>query len=206
MTDTPQTPAEKAEAAAIRRRWITLGEVVAIAGLIISALALWSSWAERRADDTQRRVEKQREIKAKTAVLLTGTPRRGGEELAVSDLAHPIQGITVTFPTALGLSPQTSAPSPIISVRWFAAKLMTLTDGGPDEQTGRLPVLIASDYWDGDQHITDRAVYDLVWRTHGRMLLGRSLRLEGMLLRERGKPDQARVDALWSKVAPAPKH
>ncbi len=210
MTVLPDTPAEKAEAAAIRRRWVTLGEIVAIAGLVISALALWSSWSERRADESERRAEKQSEIKAKTAVLLSGTPRRGGEVLAIADAAHPIQGITVTFPTALGVQPQTSAPSPAIAVRWFAAKLMALTDGGADSQTGRLPVIIASDYWDGDQHITDRAIYDLVWRTQGRVLLGRSLRLDGLLLHERGHADgkgadQARVDALWSRIAPAPK-
>lgn len=202
MSDMPETPAEKAEAAAIRRRWITLGEIVAIAGLVISALALWSSWADHRADEAQRRAEKRAETKARTLVLLTGTPRHDGSELAISDPAHPIQGITVTFPTALGASPQTSAPSPVIAARWFARKLIMLTDGGPDAQTGRLPVIIASDYWDGDQHITDRAVYDIVWRTEGRMLLGRAIRLEGLLLRERGTPDQARIDALWSRTAP----
>lgn len=202
MTDMPDTPAEKAEAAAIRRRWITLGEIVAIAGLIISALALWSSWSDHRADEAARRADKQREIKAKTAVLLTGTPRRGGEELAVTDPAHPIQGISVTFPTDLGISTQTSAPSPTIPVRWFASKLMAMTDGGADTQTGRLPVIIASDYWDGDQHITDRAIYDIAWRTEGRVLLGRSLKLEGLILRERGNPNQARVDALWSAIRP----
>ncbi len=205
MNDIPETAAEKAEAAAIRRRWVTLGEVVAIAGLIISALALWSSWADHRADEAQRREDKQTEIKAKTAVLLTGSPRHGGEELAVTDLAHAIQGISVTFPTAFGLPVQTSAPAPSIPVRWFAQKLMAMTDGGADSQSGRLPVMIVSDYWDGDQHITDRAIYDIVWKTEGRVLLGRSLRLEGLLLRERGTPDQARVDALWSRIAPAPK-
>lgn len=203
MNDLPDTPAEKAEAAAIRRRWVTLGEVVAIAGLIISALALWSSWADHRADEADRRAEKALAAKAKTVVLLTSTPQRGGEELALADAAHPVQSITVTFPTAFGLSPQTSALTPTISARSFAAKLMAMTDGGADRRTGRLPVMIASDYWDGDQHITDRAIYDIVWQTEGRLLLGRSLKLDGLILREREKPDQARVDALWSRVAPA---
>lgn len=203
MNDLPDTSAEKAEAAAIRRRWVTLGEVVAIAGLIISALALWSSWADHRADEADRRAEKALAAKAKTVVLLTSTPRRGGEELALTDSAHPVQSITVTFPTAFGLPTQTSAPTPTISARWFASKLMAMTDGGPDRRTGRLPVMIASDYWDGDQHITDRAIYDIVWRTEGRLLLGRSLKLDGLILRERGKADQRRIDSLWAKVAPA---
>ena len=45
-----------AEAAAIRRRWITLGKIVAVAGLIISALALYLSYADRRADEAERMV------------------------------------------------------------------------------------------------------------------------------------------------------
>jgi hypothetical protein len=32
------TPAER------RRRWINIGEMVAVAGLIVSGLALWNSW------------------------------------------------------------------------------------------------------------------------------------------------------------------
>lgn len=38
MTDKSPTDAQ------IRRRWINLGEFVAVAGLLISALALWNSW------------------------------------------------------------------------------------------------------------------------------------------------------------------
>ncbi|OYY69387.1 hypothetical protein [Sphingomonas sp. 28-63-12] len=205
MTDVPDTHAERAEAAAIRRRWVTLGEIVAIAGLIISALALWSSWADHRTDEAERRAEKAAEAKAKTAVLLTATPRHGGEDLALTDPGHPVQSITVTFPTAFGLPVQSSAPSPTIAARWFAAKLIAMTDGGADSRTGRLPVIIASEYWDGDRQMIDRAIYDIAWRTEGRLLLGRLVRLDGLILRERGKPDQARVDALWSRVAPAPR-
>ena len=55
MTD---TPAEKAEKAAIRRRWISLGEFVAVAGLIISALALWNGYTDRRTDQAEKQAEK----------------------------------------------------------------------------------------------------------------------------------------------------
>ncbi len=197
------TPAEKAEAAAIRRRWITLGEIVGIAGLIISALALWNSYADRRTDEAEKHAEKISETKAETAVLLVATPQHDGETLVLRDASHPVQSITVTFPTAIGTAPQTSAPSPKIEARWFAAKLIAMTDGGADTKTGRLPVLITSDYWAGDRHITDSAVYDIAWRTEGRLLRGRALRLDGLLLREHGG-SAARLNTLWSRMAPAP--
>ena len=44
----PETPQQQAaEAAAIRRRWITLGEVLAVAAVLISALTFWNSYQER---------------------------------------------------------------------------------------------------------------------------------------------------------------
>ena len=78
-----ETPAEKAEAAAIRRRWITLGEIVAVAGLIISALALYLSYADRRADEAERQREKASEEKVRSVVLLTAEPADGGRKLAL---------------------------------------------------------------------------------------------------------------------------
>ena len=46
MNDPVETPAE-----AKRRRLINLGEVIALAALIISALGLWNSWSNRDGND-----------------------------------------------------------------------------------------------------------------------------------------------------------
>lgn len=192
-----ETPAERAEAAAIRRRWVTLGEIVAIAGLVISALALWSSWSERRTDEAARRIEKTTEARTRTAITLTATPVGNGAALKLADPAHPIQGIKVTFPSAIGIGPHSSAAGPQIKARWFAPALLALTDKGPDDREGRLPVIIAADYWDGDRHVTDTARYDIVWRTEGRLLQGRALRLEGIVLRSRDA-SPAGLDAAWA--------
>ncbi|OYY90880.1 MAG: hypothetical protein B7Y45_05505 [Sphingomonas sp. 28-66-16] len=202
MSDVPDTPAEKAEAAAIRRRWVTLGEIVAIAGLIISALALWSSWAERRADETERRSEKASEAKARAAILLTATPEAGGKRLVVKDAAHSLQAISIAFPTALGVGPRTISLDPVIDGKWIADPLLKLTDKGPDTREGRLPVLITADYWDGDRHLSDTAVYDLVWRTEGRLIEGRAFRLKGLMLHQRKGATQAAIDARWSAIGP----
>lgn len=201
MTD---TPAEKAEKAAIRRRWISLGEFVAVAGLIISALALWNGYTDRRADQAEKQAEKAQASRARNVVLLTATPAHGGETLTVRDTQHPVQSISVAFPAALGIAPQGSTGDLEIRADWVSGALLSATDKGPDVQKGRLPVLITADYWDGDDHVTDKALYDLLWRTEGRFLRGRMVRLTGMVLRARHDASQAQMDAAWKQVGPKP--
>ena len=195
-----ETPSEKAEAAAIRKRWLTLGEIVAIAGLIISAIAFWNSWDQRQSDESERRQEKAVETRVKTAVLLRGTPQRNGAVLLLTDPDHPVQRVTITFPSAFGLSPQTSSVDPQIEAEWLHAKLLLIAEKSDDERRGSIPVMIASNYWQGDELIVDRAIYDLAWRIRGRFLQGRIVQLRGLALRERGKPSQARLDAMWTKT------
>lgn len=196
-----QQAVERAEAAATRRRWITLAEVVGIAGLIIAALSLWMSWSDRRADEQERQVEKASETKARTLVLLAATPEHDGARLALKDEAHPIQSIDVRFPAALGIGARTSVLEPRIEAGWFADAILKATDKGPDVQQGRVPVLITSSYWDADQRRSDSAIYDIVWQTEGRVLRGRALRLKGVMLRERTTLP-ARLDALWAREKP----
>ena len=52
MTDL--TPSEQ------RRRWINIGEIIAVAGLFISGLALWNSWGRGDDKGPTTVVEKQR--------------------------------------------------------------------------------------------------------------------------------------------------
>ena len=198
-----QQAVDRAEAAATRRRWVTLAEVVGVAGLIIAALSLWMSWSDRRADEQEKQAEKASESKARTLVLLTATPEHGGARLALKDEAHPIQSIDVRFPTALGVSAQTSVLEPHIQADWFADAILKATDNGPDAREGRLPVLITSSYWDADKQRSDSAIYDVVWQTEGRVLRGRALRLKGVILRERTS-QAARLEALWAREKPKP--
>jgi hypothetical protein len=198
-----QQAVDRAEAAATRRRWVTLAEVVGVAGLIIAALSLWMSWSDRRADEQEKQAEKASESKARTLVLLTATPEHGGARLALKDEAHAIQSIDVRFPAALGVSAQTSVLEPHIQSDWFADAILKATDGGPDAREGRLPVLITSSYWDADKQRSDSAIYDVVWQTEGRVLRGRTLRLKGVVLRERTS-QPARLEAIWAREKPKP--
>jgi len=194
---------ERAEAAATRRRWITLAEVVGIAGLLIAALSLWMSWSDRRADQQEKQAEKASETKVKTLVLLTATPEKDGKRLALKDSAHEVQSIDVRFPASLGLAAQSSVLDPRIESSWFADAILKMVEKGPDKRQGRLPVLITSNYWDADQQRSDSAIYDVVWFTEGSFLgvSGRSLRLKGILLRER-TASPARLEAIWAAEKP----
>src|SRR3546814_12073264 len=77
---------------------------------------------------------------------------------------------------------------------------MRISDWSSDVCSSDL--LITSDYWDADQHRTDTAIYDVVWRIEGRLLRGRMLRLKGLVLRERSDSPK-RINSLWAHEKPA---
>ncbi|MGJ3649814.1 hypothetical protein ACLB0R_15260 [Sphingomonas sp. GlSt437] len=186
---------DAAEAAAIRRRWITLGEGVAVAGLIVSALALWNSYADRRTDEAQ----KAAETRAHSAVFLTATPRHGGEVLALSDAQHPTQSLSIAFPPSLGVAPHTVSGTLELRADWIADAVLAAADKSGARQ-GRLPVVITAHYWDGDNDVSDAAIYDVMWRSEARLLRGHALRLTGMVLRQRKDATPARADVLWKSA------
>lgn len=195
-----ETVTERAEAAATRRRWVSLAELVGVAGLIIAALGLWLGWSDRRADDSAKQAEQATEAKVRTLVMLKASA--DGDDLKLTDAAHDVQEIDVRFPTSLGVAAQTDV-DPAIKARWVADALLKATDGGADNQTGRLPVLITASYWDADVPRHDSAIYDMTWKTEGRILRGRALRLAGLKLRERTS-STARLEAIWARQKPKP--
>lgn len=203
MTQPPSAPAsvetsaERAEKAAIRRRWISLAEWVGIAALAISAIGLWMSWSDRKADEAERAAEHNE----KSLVAFTAS-RDGNTVLTLSDPDHRIQEVDVAFPPSLGADNQTGLSNPQIDAGWFDRALLKATDKGADNRQGRLPVLITATWWDGNVKKTDRAIYQVRWKTSGRLLGGRKLELEGASLAERGG-SPARLDALWAKEKPA---
>jgi len=192
---------ERAEARAIRKRWVTLAEIVAVAGLLISATGLWLTWSERRNDDQEKRVEKVTEARTRSLVRLTAVPEHGGESLVLKDAEHDVQSVDIRFPKELGVAAQTSILTPHIEAAWIKDALVEATKTGPDKRDGRLPVLVSASYWDGDQQRTDTAIYDVVWQIEGKLLGGHTLKLKGMLLRER-TASAARLDRVWATERP----
>lgn len=165
--------------------------------MIIAGVSLWLSWADKRGEASQKAAEASKAKAAETRLDLRATVSEDGRRIALNDPAHEILDTAVAFPGILDVSGQ-SPVLPRIELNWFSGAVLGATDKGADEREGRLPVLVTVSYRAGDATRQDRAIVELVWRTSGRMLAGRELRVEAARIRERGG-DQARIDALWAQ-------
>lgn len=180
-----------------RRRWLNLAEFVAIAGLLIAAIGAWNAWSERRDAAAEKQAAAAGAQKARARFELTTEVVRQGREIRLSDPRHEIQDVTIAFPRALGIADRRPALTRI-ELDWFDRALLKATDGAADEREGRLPVLVTARYLDGDAVLTGSAILDVIWRTEGRVLGGRSITMEAARLRERGG-SQAKIDAMWAR-------
>lgn len=203
-----ETPKEKAESARIRRRWVTLGEVLAVAAVGISGLTLWNSYTERQDERVEKAGEAARASVANRTLLLKAVADRSAKRL---DLTPPrpeqsLQGQTVTFPTALGVTPVDTTGDARIESGWFDDALVKArkASGLPAETRGdeKLPVLLTTRYLADGVLMTDHAIYDIGYATDTAFLSGTDVRLRGLSLvaRVRGE-DRKRLDALWSRKA-----
>lgn len=197
------------EAAAIRRRWITLGEALAVVAVLISALTLWNSWSERSDSEATKSADAQRaSARAGTLVLTSAASGERALILKPSSGEQSVQTQTVTFPTALGAAPAETTGEPRIEADWFESALKKARDaaGLPDDSRGdeRLPVAIATHFLvDGKAH-EDVALYDVGYTISGRLLSGHRVTLRGLSLvsRVNSGTAQGKLDARWKKLFP----
>lgn len=194
---------EQAERRAIRRRWINVGEAVAVAGLIIAALSLYLGWSGRREDEAERRAEQAEARKQGSHVGLVGT-HADGDVLEFEGAACALQSADISFPAALGVATQSTTLDPRIDADWFAKPLLAAIAPAKAEK-GRLPVLIESRCTGESGDRLERALYDVPFEVDSRFLRGKTIRLGGLVLREyvTAGNGQAHLDAAWRKLAPA---
>ncbi len=184
-----------------RRRWITLGEVVGICALVISGLSYWDSHQER--------------VVAKSAapatlragpLLLTGTAADGGARIDLKPAAagQVIETQTVRFPTMVRADPVETTGSPRIEVSWFDAGLRSALKGHKVHSgRHRLAVGLETVYVANGVTATDRAVYDLGYSLHARVLRPDAVVIEGVsLVRRAGGDLPAQVDARFVRSLP----
>jgi hypothetical protein len=78
-----------------RRSWINLGEIIALAALIVSALGVWIAW-KSSSEDKPTRVVEQRDV---IPLTLKGSADRDGSALTIMpvDPSHGLQSLTVTI-------------------------------------------------------------------------------------------------------------
>lgn len=153
-----------------RRRWINLGEGVAVVGLIISGLALWNSWSKD--DRPAVVVEKARTI----PLALRGKVEDDGKRLAIAPVepGHALESLTLAVfgkpPIDLGGDPSLTADA-----------IQRLIPAGKKDGNGALPVTLGARYIEAGTERRSTARYRLTYRwTDGGLLSGPSLRLTGL--------------------------
>lgn len=216
MNDTPETPKETraAEAAAIRRRWITLGEILAVLAVGISALTLYLNWADKkdeRADKAAERAAESRKASSRAAVLVLNAESVKDDRIALrtTDPDQVIQSQTILFPRALGIAPVDTTGDPRIEAGWFDSALKKARAKAklPDDSVGdeRLPVALTTRFVVGGDAHENVALYDIGYGIKGGWIAGHSLALRGISRVETVKADsaQASVDARWARLTKA---
>ena len=165
MTDPIETPAQ-----ANRRRLINLGEIIALAALIISGLGLWNSWSNRDAKPAVV-VEKPRSI----PLALRGKVEDDGKTLTISpvETGHALESLTVTVggkpPIQLGSEPQLAASA-----------LGALIPPGPKEGSGTLRIAIDARFIEAGASRRAKGQYQINYRwVGGGLFAGKTVRLTG---------------------------
>jgi hypothetical protein len=194
-----------------RLRWITLGEAVAIAAVLISALGLWNSYADRR----QAQADKAAASPHHAPFAMRAAPNGDGSVLTLSAVGGDdvIQSQTVRFPPAFKLAPASTTSDARIEAGWFADALKAdrKTRALADETAGdeRMPVMIETAYLADGQQTTARAFYDIGYALEGHFLRGTAVRLRGISLIGKAPATDAAIDArlssLWASRAGKPK-
>ena len=200
-----QTPAQ-AEAAAIRRRWITLGEILAVVAVMISGLTFWNSYSERTASEAERAAEKdaaadeeRKAAERSQTLLLKVSAGRGGSSLvlAPADSGQVIQSLSVAFPSELGAAAIDAVIEPRIEAGWIEKAVKDLEREGSEGDL-RVPVAITTRFVSGGETRSDTSLYDVGYRLD-RGVLDTDVELSGLALIERARASnaQARLDAIW---------
>lgn len=206
-----KTEAQAVEAAAIRRRWINLGELLAVVAVLISGLTLWLNWSERSETQQAKTQESRREASRAETLTLTAKAAKKGARLDVkpASVDQTIQSQTIRFPAGLGVETVDITGDPRIEARWFDDRLKKAREkaGLPDDSRGdeRLPVLIETRFLvDGVTH-REVALYDIGYTIQGQLFAGHQVTLRGLSLVRRSK-DPAALDARWRSMVPAPQN
>jgi hypothetical protein len=164
-----ESPSEEATRKS-RLRWVTLGEAIAIAALIVSAAGVWISWKTDGEDKPTTVVEKRQAV----PLALRGKPTNGGKTLEISPVEgdHALQSLNVIVG---GNSAIDLGSSGELSAGEFER---TLGDRASDQKgTNRVKVRIEAKYVEAGADKSATGSYVIGYRWEGGGLFGgRSLR------------------------------
>lgn len=158
-----------------RRRLISLGELIALAALVVSALGLWISWKGSDDDKPTRIVEQRQPI----PLALRAKAQDGGRKLEISPVenGHALESLAVTLP---GAAPIQVGSDGELSASEVEAALRA-GDNKPKGRTLAVRARIDARYVEGGADRRGGGNYTLRYRWEGSGLFGgRSLKLVGL--------------------------
>ena len=157
-----------------KRAWISLGEAIALAALVISGLGLWLSWKSSSEDKPTRIVEQRQAI----PLTLRGEVEGDGRSLVISPVesGHGLQSLSVIV---RGAQPIELGSDGRLSARDFEQALGRKARDARGTQS--TPVRIQAHYVEAGADKRGGGQYRIRYRWEGGGLFGgRSLRLVGL--------------------------
>jgi len=158
-----------------RRRLINLGELIALAALIVSAFGVWIAWKSSNQDKPTRVVEQHQSI----PLTLRAKRQDDGRSLEISPVeeSHGLESLTVTLP---GASPIQVGSDGELAASDVESALKSRDDEAKDRTLG-VPVRIDTRYVEMGKERRANGSYTLryTWKGGG-LFGGRSLHLVGL--------------------------
>ena len=158
-----------------RRRWISLGETIAIAALMVSAVGVWIAWQSSNNDRPTRVVEQRSAV----PLALRGTADGDGRTLTIvpADPGHALQSLRLTIN---GASPIDVGSDGRLSASDVEAALKGREKEAKDV-THSVALRIDARYVESGSDRRGGGAYVLRYKWEGGGLFGgRSLRLVGL--------------------------
>jgi len=155
-----------------RRRWVTLGEIIALLALVVSAAGLWLTWRSSGDDKPTRVVEQKQAI----PLTLRGKAGNEGRSLTIEpvEAGHALESLTLTIK---GASPIEIGSDGELDASDVETALKNREEG---KGAHSIPVRIAARYVEMGKDRTGGGSYVLRYRWEGGGIFGgRSLRLTG---------------------------
>lgn len=154
-----------------RRRWINLGEIIALCALVVSAAGVWIAWKSSNQDKTARVVEQRQPI----ALTLHSKSEDNGRTLLISPVepTHTLVALSLVIERT---DPQELGGEGTLRADDVAQKI---SGKNLEKGTHAIPVAIDARYVEMGRERSLRASrYTLRYRVEGAGLLGgRSVRL-----------------------------
>ena len=156
-----------------RRRWVTLGELIALAALIISAVGLWLTWKASQKEGPTQIVEQKQAI----PLVLRGSVSSDGEELVITpvEASHALESLNIALAGGAAITLGSDG-------RLRARSLQDAMKDRKDEKGSQsVGAQIITRYVEMGRERRATGNYSIRYRWEGGGLFeGRSIRIEGL--------------------------